>query len=138
MTSDPSDELLAFAAALADESRALLESVAGQRPVVDIKGDASYVTETDRLVEARLRERIEARYPGHGILGEEDVRPNSAADCIRIRLASKMFVPPVGDAAVRVPKPPLVVSRSVVAEYRSSSAANKYRVRRGLSVSSTT
>ena len=29
------------------------------------------VTEADRAIERQLRDRIEARYPGHGILGEE-------------------------------------------------------------------
>ncbi len=64
-------ELLAFADGLADESRTMLQAAAGQRLEVDIKGDDSYVTAFDRAIETRLRERIEARYPTHGILGEE-------------------------------------------------------------------
>lgn len=38
---------------------------------VQDKADDSPVTAADRGVEAALRERIEARYPEHGILGEE-------------------------------------------------------------------
>jgi myo-inositol-1(or 4)-monophosphatase len=38
---------------------------------VDMKADASPVTEADRAAEAAMRERITARFPGHGVLGEE-------------------------------------------------------------------
>lgn len=38
---------------------------------VQDKADASPVTAADRGAEAALRERILARYPEHGILGEE-------------------------------------------------------------------
>lgn len=36
------------------------------------KADRSYVTRADREVEQLLRERIAARYPDHGIIGEEE------------------------------------------------------------------
>ena len=38
---------------------------------VEVKADGSPVTAIDLAVERRLRERIEQRYPAHGILGEE-------------------------------------------------------------------
>jgi inositol-phosphate phosphatase/L-galactose 1-phosphate phosphatase/histidinol-phosphatase len=38
---------------------------------VDAKADASPVTVADRRAEARMRELIEDRFPGHGIIGEE-------------------------------------------------------------------
>jgi len=38
---------------------------------VQIKSDATPVTAADRGTEAALRRLIEARYPGHGIVGEE-------------------------------------------------------------------
>lgn len=38
---------------------------------VERKADATVVTRTDREVEAHLRQRIEERYPHHGIIGEE-------------------------------------------------------------------
>jgi len=60
-----------FAETLADESRGILNDVAGEPPEVDIKDDLSYVTATDRRVETRLREMIEDEFPDHGILGEE-------------------------------------------------------------------
>ncbi len=39
--------------------------------LVEAKGDASPVTEADRAAERALREFLHARFPGHGILGEE-------------------------------------------------------------------
>lgn len=39
---------------------------------VDLKADATPVTEADRCAERILRERIGARYPGEAILGEEE------------------------------------------------------------------
>lgn len=43
----------------------------GDVVAADSKGDGSPVTIADRQAEALLRERIRARFPGHGILGEE-------------------------------------------------------------------
>lgn len=65
------DRLTGFAETLADESRAILTAAMGRAPKVDIKSDLSYVTETDRRVEERLREMIEREFPEHGIMGEE-------------------------------------------------------------------
>lgn len=60
-----------FAAAIADGARSM-SLPRFRRPVdVSLKGDASPVTEVDRGVEAMLRERIEAAWPMHGVLGEE-------------------------------------------------------------------
>lgn len=67
MTSD----LLAFARSLADESRALLRRRYRSGVRVDLKADASPVTDADREVETALAARIRARHPDHGILGEE-------------------------------------------------------------------
>jgi myo-inositol-1(or 4)-monophosphatase len=53
-------------AAFGEIQTRFLENVA-----VDTKADASPVTEADRQTEALLRRLIEARYPEHGILGEE-------------------------------------------------------------------
>ncbi len=41
----------------------------GVRP--DMKADASPVTEADRQAERLIRERIQTRYPGHALVGEE-------------------------------------------------------------------
>ena len=39
--------------------------------MVDVKADHTPVTEVDKNAELMIRERIERRFPGHGILGEE-------------------------------------------------------------------
>lgn len=67
----PHAEFLAFAELLADRSRAMLLEASVRAPDVEIKSDASYVTSTDKAVEAVLREMIVDEYPDHGILGEE-------------------------------------------------------------------
>src|SRR5437660_5542464 len=41
------------------------------RPRVDRKPDRTYVTQADTAIELELRERIEKRYPAHGVLAEE-------------------------------------------------------------------
>ncbi len=41
------------------------------RPEVAFKLDATPVTAADRAAEAAMRQRLEQRYPGHGVLGEE-------------------------------------------------------------------
>lgn len=66
------DEWLAFANLLADAARAILGPAARQRPDVEVKADRSFVTALDARIEAELRERIESRYPSHGIVGEEE------------------------------------------------------------------
>ncbi len=71
MTNDFTSQVTHFAERLADESRSILREVAGQTPDIEIKADDSYVTKTDKRIEARLREIIDAEYPEHGILGEE-------------------------------------------------------------------
>lgn len=64
-------EILAFAEDLADTARPL--AMHSFRTALDIvsKADASPVTQADRAIEALLRARIEARFPEHGIFGEE-------------------------------------------------------------------
>jgi len=76
MTEAITREFLSFATELADEGRAIIETSFGSAPNVDLKADASFVTTTDRAVEKHLRERIEAAYPSHGVLGEEYGRTN--------------------------------------------------------------
>src|SRR5512145_2356203 len=46
----------------------------------DLKADQSPVTVADRATERLMRELIEARYPGHSILGEEEgeTRPGAS------------------------------------------------------------
>lgn len=68
---ETAETFLAFSERLADISRALLVAAAQDAPRVDLKQDASFVTATDRAVEARLRDEIRAAFPDHGIMGEE-------------------------------------------------------------------
>lgn len=65
-----SAEYAAFAAELADAARAAI--AAASREAED-KGGGAYdpVTEADRAAERAMRALIEARYPDHGIAGEE-------------------------------------------------------------------
>ena len=65
------DELMVFIEDLADVSRSMLHAVANKAPTVSIKSDSSYVTDTDKAIETRLRALIEQRCPGHSIMGEE-------------------------------------------------------------------
>lgn len=67
-------ELTAFAETLADASGEVIRRYFRARLDVHDKGGASHfdpVTEADRQAEAVIRERIQAAYPNHGILGEE-------------------------------------------------------------------
>ena len=61
--------MLEFAHYLADTARDMA-SPAGA-PRAETKPDRSFVTATDRAIEARLREMIMDRNPDHGIIGEE-------------------------------------------------------------------
>jgi histidinol phosphatase-like enzyme (inositol monophosphatase family) len=74
------DTLAAFAEHLADIGHQMLrEAEKGRREVV-VKPDRSFVTDLDRAIELRLRAEIAARYPDHGIIGEEEglERPDAA------------------------------------------------------------
>ena len=72
-------EYIVFAEQLAKYSRSMLLTASKIVPKITIKSDSSYVTETDKAVERKLREEIQKKYPDHGIIGEEfeDVNRNS-------------------------------------------------------------
>ncbi|MGF1616377.1 MAG: histidinol-phosphatase [Acidimicrobiia bacterium] len=64
--------MIEFARSLAEASGRLIAGRFTRKEMtVDIKDDLSIVTETDRDVEAMLREMIHAIHPDHGIIGEE-------------------------------------------------------------------
>jgi histidinol-phosphatase len=64
---------LAYALALADEADAITRQYFKRANLrVDTKPDLTPVSEADRLVEARLRERLAAERPGEPVLGEEE------------------------------------------------------------------
>lgn len=72
-THDPLDlaEIGAFAATLADAVRPIALRYFRSNPTIETKGDGSPVTIADQTIEQELRRRIAARYPDHGIYGEE-------------------------------------------------------------------
>src|SRR5207248_7645981 len=65
------DELLSFAMELADEADKIAMRYFRRDLRIDRKPDRTFVTQADTAVEKALRERIEHRYPGHGVLAEE-------------------------------------------------------------------
>ena len=65
------DELLSFAMELADEADKIAMRYFRRDLRIDRKPDRTFVTQADTAVEKALRERIEQRYPGHGVLAEE-------------------------------------------------------------------
>ena len=74
------DELLDLALSAAREAGEVTLRYFQKNPTVETKADLSPVTIADRESERVLRQRIEQRFPDHGILGEEfgAVREGSA------------------------------------------------------------
>lgn len=72
-------ELLDFARELAEAAGQVTLRYYGHRVDHDAKGDGSPVTLADREAETLIRERIAARYPEHGVLGEEFGESNPGA-----------------------------------------------------------
>jgi fructose-1,6-bisphosphatase/inositol monophosphatase family enzyme len=62
---------LSAAEQFADEARRIAEPWVAQGFSVEVKKDASYVTEVDRAIEAKLRELVSRWFPSHGVIGEE-------------------------------------------------------------------
>lgn len=71
MTRSDIETLAAFAAELADAAGVIVREHFRTALAVEAKADESPVTIADRAVERRLRDLIEARFPEHGIAGEE-------------------------------------------------------------------
>ena len=79
----PYDEIKPFFRELAEASGKIIAPLyrdAGLR--VDTKADGSPVTEADRRAEEVMRTMISARYPGHGIMGEELGTENPDAEFV--------------------------------------------------------
>jgi len=68
------ETLAAFAGELADLAAPIATRWFRHPLDITLKSDKSPVTAADRSVEAALRKAIAARYPAHGILGEEQGR----------------------------------------------------------------
>lgn len=71
--------LLEVAHELAIEAGAITLKHFGSVLSSDTKGDGTPVTEADRAAETRMRDRIGAKFPNHGILGEEFGETNPGA-----------------------------------------------------------
>ncbi len=65
-------EDLAFAHELADAAASVTMRWFGDRLPVELKADDTPVTEVDRAAEQAIRRAVEARFPGDGVLGEEE------------------------------------------------------------------
>ena len=65
------DEFTAFALELADAADQISMRYFRRDLRVDRKPDRTFVTQADTAIELELRERIERRYPAHGVLAEE-------------------------------------------------------------------
>lgn len=63
--------LIDFAETLADSARAIIRPYYRQAFSIERKADATPVTAVDRAVERALRDAISARFPDHGVVGEE-------------------------------------------------------------------
>src|SRR5262245_296812 len=69
------DELRSWMHECGVVARTLFNQVTGRR-----KADRSWVTEADVAIEKILAERITARYPEHGIIGEEQTRSETSRE----------------------------------------------------------
>ncbi len=80
MAGESNRDLLEFAVNLATGAGEITLRYFQGRLDVETKADLSPVTMADREAEAFIRETIEARFPGDGIVGEEfgEVRPEAA------------------------------------------------------------
>ena len=79
------DEWLHVAHALSDAAHALFTSAASRRaPDARLEPDQRALGSLDEEIENRLREMIGARYPSHGILGEEGGARGLDADVVWI------------------------------------------------------
>jgi myo-inositol-1(or 4)-monophosphatase len=67
----PAPALVAAAEAAADAAGAVIRPLFRSALLVEAKGDASPVTEADRAAERAIRELLTARFPDHGVIGEE-------------------------------------------------------------------
>ena len=73
-------ELAGTASEIAREAGALLRSYYEKGVTAEYKGDVDIVTEADRASEALIVEQIRAKFPGHGIYGEEGTREGLDAE----------------------------------------------------------
>jgi histidinol-phosphatase len=78
-TSTEIGAVVEVAHAACDEADAISLASFRRHIRVEAKADASFVTEADTAVERAIRERIRARFPDHGLVGEEYGTAESAS-----------------------------------------------------------
>jgi len=76
------DPFLALAAELADAAGAAIRPYFRQKIAIEDKPDLSPVTAADRAAEEAMRRLITARFPEHGIIGEEFGREREHAEFV--------------------------------------------------------
>ena len=76
------DPFLALAAELADAAGAAIRPYFRQKIAIEDKPDLSPVTAADRAAEEAMRRLISARFPEHGIIGEEFGREREHAEFV--------------------------------------------------------
>ena len=76
------DEFVGFALELADAAHAMLAPAGRVRPDTTVKPDRSFVTSFDLEIERRLRALIGARFPAHGVIGEEHDATDAQAELV--------------------------------------------------------
>lgn len=79
---DRLDDFLALAEKLADTSGPIVRRWFREGFAVEVKADATPVTQADREAEAALRAGISQAFPTHGIIGEEYGRERAEADYV--------------------------------------------------------
>ena len=71
-----------FAVQLADTARRMIDQHKHDQIGASLKPDRSFVTQMDMAIEIELRAMINARFPDHGIIGEEQDWENPDADFV--------------------------------------------------------
>lgn len=79
MAAESLDDFLVLAGELADAAGKIVRGYFRRAVTVDDKPDRTPVTVADREAEAAMRRMIAARYPDHGIVGEEEGALRSGA-----------------------------------------------------------
>ena len=82
LSSEQNETFKAFAVELCNEAAKEILPHYGPEVEIERKSDATPVTLADRNAEKRIREIIEARYPEHGIIGEEYGRVREDAEFV--------------------------------------------------------
>ncbi len=62
---------LEVAQAACDEADVIARSHFRRDLTIEAKPDRTFVTQADKAIEARIRERLQAAFPDHGLVGEE-------------------------------------------------------------------